>query len=110
MTLPQLHQQVSLRSYRDFRHVNGKPEGHGGASPFIMGLNGLVSRNVAGLVRAIRLWGEWNEHEVEQHAKMGRVPDESMMLNIVVRAAIEKMDKLDTFRRVLFFHESSPSL
>lgn len=98
MTLPQLHQNVTLHSYPTIRYVDGVPEGCGAASPFSMGLNGLVTRNVAGLVRSLRLWGEWREHDVGEHARFGRVPENSMMLNIVVRAAVDKMDKLESFR------------
>lgn len=68
------------------------------ASPFSMGLNGLVSRNVTGYVRNFEVIGEWKEHELHEHAKMGRVPDESMMLNSLVRVAVEKMATLDSFR------------
>ena len=63
-----------------------------------MGLNGLISRNVAGLVRSFKISGEWNEGDLEEFAKVGRIPDTSMMLNMVVRTAIEKMEKLDSFR------------
>lgn len=68
------------------------------ASPFSMGLNGLVSRNVAGYVKNFAICGEWKEHALEEHAKVGRVPDETMMLNSLVRAAMEKMAVLDSFR------------
>jgi hypothetical protein len=98
MTLPQLHEKVSLHSYAKVRYIDGVPEGCGAASPFSMGLNGLVTRNVAGLVRSFRLWGEWREHDVEEHARFGRVPENSMMLNVVVRAAVDKMEKLNAFR------------
>ena len=97
MTLPKLHEHVSLRSYPGVRYVDGSPEGAGAASPFSMALNGLVTRNVAPLVRHFRLHGGWREHELQEHARMGRVPDASMMLNIVVRAAIDRMTKLESF-------------
>lgn len=68
------------------------------ASPFSMGLNGLVSRNVAGYVKNFEVYGEWKEHGLQEHANVGRVPDESMMLNTLVRVAVEKMAVLDSFR------------
>ena len=71
------------------------------ASPFTMGLSGLASRNVASYVRTLEICGEWKEHEVEEHVKMGRVPDESMLLNTLVRVAVEKMAVLDSFRYLL---------
>ena len=63
-----------------------------------MGLNGLVTRNIAGYVRKFRLWGEFKEYDLEECAKVGRVPDGSMMLNCLVRAAVEKMGVLQSFR------------
>ncbi len=65
-----------------------------------MGLNGLVSRNVSGYVKNFEVCGEWKEHEQQEHAKVGRVPDESMVLNTLVRVAVEKMTVLDSFRCV----------
>ncbi|KAF6222336.1 hypothetical protein HO133_001422 [Letharia lupina] len=97
--LPQLYSNVSLRSYDYIRYSrrDGRPDGCGMASPFSMGLNGLVARNVAGYVKHFEVCGEWKEHELEEHAKVGRVPDETMMLNSLVRAAVEKMAVLDSF-------------
>ena len=63
-----------------------------------MGLNGLVTRNVAGYVREFGVWGEFKEYDLEECAKVGRVPDGSMMLNCLVRAAVEKMAILQSFR------------
>ncbi|KAL9130442.1 MAG: hypothetical protein Q9217_001365 [Psora testacea] len=62
-----------------------------------MGLNGLVTRNIAGYVRSFEVCGEWREHDLEEHSSMGRVPDGSMMLNTLVRVAIERMVVLDSF-------------
>lgn len=100
MTLPQLYSNVSLRSYDYIRYSgrDGRPDGCGMASPFSMGLNGLVSRNIAGYTKNFEIGGEWKEHELEEHSKVGRVPDESMMLNTLVRVAVEKMTVLDSFR------------
>ncbi|GAB7363946.1 hypothetical protein MBLNU230_g4508t1 [Neophaeotheca triangularis] len=96
MTLPQLYQKVSLRSYSEIRYVNGRPEGFGSGSPFMMALNGLVTKNHAALVEELRLWGGWKELGQEDFAK-GRVPENSMMLNILLRSATDKMSKLRTF-------------
>jgi len=68
------------------------------ASPFSMGLSGLVSRNVAGYVKTFEVCGEWKEYELEEHSRVGRVPDASMMLNSLVRVAIERMPVLQSFR------------
>ena len=97
MTLPQLYQRVSLHSYPDVRLVNGRPEGYGSGSPVMMALNGLVTKPHAAQVQEFRLWGEWNELGFEDFAK-GRVPDNSMMLNIVLRAAVDRMTKLQSFK------------
>ncbi|KAK5148771.1 hypothetical protein LTR04_000528 [Oleoguttula sp. CCFEE 6159] len=96
MTLPQLYEKVSLRSYAEIRYVNGRPEGYGSGSPFSMGLNSLVTKNMASFVRNLRIWGEWKETDLDELSQ-GRVPDTTMMLNIVVRAAVDKMVKLESF-------------
>ncbi|KAK7529671.1 uncharacterized protein J3D65DRAFT_562385 [Phyllosticta citribraziliensis] len=97
MTLPRLYEKVTLRSYSELRYKeNGRPEGFGSGSPFTMGLNGLVTKNVARYVRSFRLVGEWRESDIDDFAK-GRVPDNSMMLNIAVRAAMDRMDRMEHF-------------
>ena len=96
MTLPQLYERVSLHSYPEIRYVGGRPEGFGSGSPFTMALNGLVTKMHAQLVQQFRVWGEWKEQGVEDFSK-GRVPDNSMMLNILLRAGTDKMNKLQTF-------------
>jgi len=96
MTLPQLYQRVALRSYAETRYVNGRPEGFGSGSPFMMALNGLVTGSHAALVQQLQLRGTWKEVGVEDFAK-GRVPDNSMMLNILLRACVDRMVKLQAF-------------
>lgn len=66
-----------------------------------MGLNGLATRNVAGYVKQFRVYGEWKQYDVQEFAKVGRVPDGSMLLNSLVRVAVEKMGVLDSFRYAL---------
>ena len=68
------------------------------ASPFSIGLNGLVSRNVAGYVKNFQVHGEWKEYGAEEHAKAGRLTDGNMMLNTLVRVAVERMGSLHSFR------------
>ncbi|KAF2216451.1 hypothetical protein CERZMDRAFT_64873 [Cercospora zeae-maydis SCOH1-5] len=96
MCLPQLYQRVSLHSYGEMRYVNGRPEGFGAASPLMMALNGLCTEGHATLVEELTLWGKWQEWGIDDFAK-GRVPDNSMMLNIILRAATDKMTKLKSF-------------
>ncbi|KAF2835445.1 hypothetical protein M501DRAFT_941926 [Patellaria atrata CBS 101060] len=96
MTLPRLYEKVTLRSYHEIRYNNGRPEGYGGGSPFSMGLAGLITKNFAGYVREWTLEGQWKESDLDDFSK-GRVPDNSMMLNISVRAAMDKMTKLESF-------------
>ena len=107
MTLPQLYSNVSLRSYNYIRFCesDGRPEGCGMGSPFTMALNGLVSRSVSNYVKRFEVRGEWKEHELAEHSKVGRVPDSSMLLNSLVRVAVDKMAVLDEFR-----HEPWPLL
>jgi hypothetical protein len=102
MCLPTLYSSVTLHSYDHIRRAPGssKPEGWGGASPFCMGLTALVTRNVAVYAKHFRLVGEWKDHDREECAKVGRVPDGSMMLNLLVRAAIDRMSALESFAYV----------
>lgn len=96
MTLPQLYTDVTLRSYDSIRYSpeHGRVEGSGMGSPFVMGLNGLVLRNVSGYVRQLRFVGEWREHDLEEFSKRGRVPDSSIMLNTLVRVVVERSANL----------------
>ncbi|KAJ5397430.1 hypothetical protein N7509_005543 [Penicillium cosmopolitanum] len=80
MALPQLYRSLTLNSYGKIRYRNEQPEGIGSASPFTMGLNAIITRPYATLVRSV-----------------GRVPDSSMLLNIAVRAAVDRMTNLESF-------------
>ncbi|KAI2000467.1 hypothetical protein LOZ49_006704 [Ophidiomyces ophidiicola] len=97
MALPQLYKTITLTSYDKIRYRDELPEGCGSASPFSMGLNAIVTRNVAPLVRSFTMRGDWREDGLDEHARVGRVPDSSMMLNIAVRAAIDRMTGLESF-------------
>lgn len=97
MTLPRLWEHVTLRSYSEIRYKDGLPAGFGNGSPFAKGLEALVSSNVATYVKTLRLVGEWREVDVEEFSK-GRVPDNTMLLNVAIRAALEKCEKLESFR------------
>lgn len=96
MTLPRLYENVILQSHAEIRYIDGRPEGYGGGSPFAMGLNTLVSRNFTDYTRTLRFVGEWREHDVDEY-KQGRVPDNSMMLQIAVRAVLDKAKNLEAF-------------
>jgi hypothetical protein len=98
MALPVLYETVSLHAYPEIRYVNGRPEGFGSSSPFSTALNTLVTRNVAGLVRSVRLCGEVKEYDLEDCARVGRVPDYCMILNSLIRCAIDRMPSLESFR------------
>ncbi|SMR46139.1 unnamed protein product [Zymoseptoria tritici ST99CH_1E4] len=105
MTLPQLYHRVHLHSYSETRYVNGKPEGFGSGSPFMMALNGLATKSHAALVSELRLWGQWKELGIEDFAK-GVIPNGTIMLGIILRAAIDKMVRLNSFSWEL---DSSPT-
>ena len=68
------------------------------ASPFAMALHGLVLRNVGTHVRHFRLLGQWRQPELEEQGRMGLVPDSDIMLNCLVRVALEKMPAIQSFR------------
>ncbi|EKV05609.1 extradiol ring-cleavage dioxygenase [Penicillium digitatum] len=97
MALPQLYRSLTLTSYDKIRYRGEQPEGIGSASPFTMGLNAIITRSYATLVRSMTLRGEWKGHELEEHARVGRVPDASMLLNIAARAAVDRMTNLESF-------------
>lgn len=97
MALPQLYRSLTLTSYDKIRYRDEQPEGIGSASPFTMGLNAIITRPYATLVRSMTLRGEWKEHELEEYARVGRVPDSSMLLNIAARAALDRMTNLESF-------------
>jgi hypothetical protein len=90
-------EHVVLRSYADLRYVNGRPEGYGGGSPFTMGLGALVAGNHSQYVRSLSLTGSFREAADDEYLK-GRVPASTMMLSISLRAALERLDLLDTFK------------
>lgn len=97
MTTPRLYERVTLRSYTDIRFFNdGRPEGFGSGSPFIVALNGIVTGANAAIVRDFRLRGQWKEFGLEEFDK-GRIPDNNMMLNIIVRIALDRMVNLRSF-------------
>jgi hypothetical protein len=100
MCLPALYKTVTLRSYDHIRYSEetAKPEGAGGGSPFSMGLNALITRNVVGYVESFEVAGEWTDHGMEENARAGRVSDGGMMLALLIRAAIDRMTKLKSFR------------
>lgn len=108
MALPHLYRNISLTSYDRIRYRDEHPEGWGNASPFSMGLNTLVTRGHASLVQSMTLRGEWSEPELEEHSRVGRVPDSSMMLNISVRAALDRTKNIESFRLVCDRLLSSP--
>ena len=70
----------------------------GSASPFVMAIQGLATRGLGGLVKNFHLTGEWKEFDIDAHVQAGRIPDPTMMLSMVIRSAIDKMDKLQSFK------------
>ncbi|OQU99937.1 hypothetical protein CLAIMM_05505 [Cladophialophora immunda] len=98
MTLPHLWKNVTLKSYSTIRYKDEVPEGFGSASPFSMGLNALVTRNVSGLVRSLTLDGEYSASDLHEYSRAGRVSESIMVLNIALRAAIDQCTHLERFR------------
>jgi hypothetical protein len=52
---------------------------------------------VAGYVKSLHLLGDWREADTDDFSK-GRIPDSTMILNVAIKAAIERMQRLETFR------------
>ena len=63
-----------------------------------MALHGLALRNVGAHVKNFRLSGEWRQPNLEEYGKMGLVPDSDIMLNTLVRVAVDKMPVIQSFR------------
>ena len=101
MALPALYKNITLCSYNTIRYRDDRPEGLGSSSPFAMGLNALVTRDVAALVRSVTLQGQWKEHDLQEFSAAGRVPDDAMMLNIALRAAVDRCTGLESFKSVI---------
>lgn len=100
MTVPHLWRSVTLTSYTSIRYKDDVPEGFGSASPFSMGLNALVTRNVSNLVRSLQLMGDFGGSDQHENSKAGRVSEYGMILNIAVSAALEKCAQMENFRCV----------
>lgn len=101
MALPALYRNVTLTSYPHIRFRDQgaiEAEGCGSASPFALGLAALVTQpNVGPMVRELCLRGHWRQDDLEIHARVGRVPEATMMLNIAVRAALDRTQDLEAF-------------
>lgn len=100
MTVPYLWRSVVLTSYASIRYKDDIPEGFGGASPFSMGLNALVTRNVSNLVRSLDLMGDFGGPDQHENSKAGRISEYGMILNIAVSAALDKCTQLEKFRYI----------
>ncbi len=98
--MPLLYQNVKLRSHNGIRYHRhtGRPVGCGGASPFFMGLNALVSRNVVSYVRTLEITGEYRDLETDECARVGLVPNSTMMVSLLVRAAVDRIPSMTSFR------------
>jgi hypothetical protein len=93
---------VALHSYSSVRYrSDGTAEGVGGGSPFAMGLHGLVTKGSASLTEDLRIWGELREQYGEEEARSMRVPDQTMMLNTLLRMVVDKAERLQSFRQVI---------
>jgi hypothetical protein len=107
MALPLLWRNVHLYSSRTVRNKkrtrNGEykdaPEGFGGASPFAAGLDALVTNNSAGkLARRLILEGEYEDDaELDRWSRAGRASERAMILNICVRAVLDRCIQLEEF-------------
>lgn len=87
-----------LKSHSTVHYRDDVPEGLGSASPFSMGLNALVTRNVAALVYSLVLEGDYKSLDLEEYSRAGRVSESTMILNIAIRAAISQCVQLEKFR------------
>lgn len=101
MALPALYRNITLTSHSE-SFADGLPGGDGSwhASPFCTGLNALVTRKTATLVQSLHFQGDWLEQDRESNARFGRLSDSSVLLNIAVRAAVDRCINLQSFKFV----------
>ncbi|OCK82592.1 hypothetical protein K432DRAFT_391110 [Lepidopterella palustris CBS 459.81] len=99
MAIPLLYKDLILTT-EDKRSLNGefqarKPKGSFSGS-LSTGINAIVKGNLGPLVHSLTLQGEWREDVAEDHLG-GFMTDSLTMLNIAVRAAIDKTRRLESF-------------
>lgn len=99
MARPALYRNITLTSYNQFPADDSEPEdGLWRASPFCMGLNALVTTETARLVNSLHFQGHWQQHNQENNVRHGRLADSSVLLNIAIRAAVDRCVNLQSFK------------
>lgn len=101
MASPALHRNVTLTSYSEASPNDSRPEdGLWRASPFCMGLNAWVTRETARLVHSLHFQGHWQQRDQADSARQGRLADRFVLLNIAIRAAVDRCVNLQSYKSV----------
>lgn len=99
MARPALYRNITLTSYSEAPTGDPEPDNDlRRASSFCMGLNALVTTETAKLVKSIHFQGHWRQYDQENNARNGRLTDSAVLLNIAIRAAIDRCINLQSFR------------
>ncbi|OCK74120.1 hypothetical protein K432DRAFT_471012 [Lepidopterella palustris CBS 459.81] len=96
MALPLLYHNLCLTTYDKVNHRDDQ-ENQSGDGNFSAGINAIVTKGFGPMVHSLALQGEWNEDWLKEHVGLGMAPNMLVILNIAVRAAIDKMPCLESF-------------
>ena len=85
MAPPALYRTITLNARNETVRENEDitSDGHWYGSVFAMGLNTLVTRKTANTVESLVFTEGWREYNLADYARARRIPDGSVMLNIV---------------------------
>ncbi|KAF2493639.1 hypothetical protein BU16DRAFT_592071 [Lophium mytilinum] len=95
MAVPLLYETLVLSTGEESPHNQKLPTG-GRGSAFATGLNSLVRGNLGPMVHSLTLRGVWKEDTIQRHSN-DFVMDRLTILNIAVRAALDKTTRLQEF-------------
>lgn len=100
MAIPQLYRRIVLTSYDQIQQLrNDVDDGLWRANPLVMGLTALATRKTAALVEELAIEGIFREYDSDLYRNR-RLSDTSVLLNISIRAAIDRCSNLRSFRCV----------
>lgn len=99
MARPALYRNIVLTSYGEPPPDHAEPEDRlWRVSPFCMGLNTLVTTETARLVNSLHFQGHWQQDTQGGKSGHGRLPDSAVLLNITIRAAVDRCVNLRSFK------------
>jgi hypothetical protein len=106
MAVPVLYKNLILVTGDESNARHAKNPSLCRGSPFTSGLNALVKGSLGPLVHSLTLRGGWEEEDMMQRYPHDFLIDRLTILNIAVRAALDKTTRLQDFRYVKFFRQA----